>query len=461
MRWLTDSKIVLAMGAACVALLLDATVAYRATRALIDANARVTQSFEVLIELKATLSTVTDAEIGQRGYLITGEPAYLEPYEAALARIDGHLARLKERTADHPLQHRRSALLAEHIAKRLASLNRGLALNRAQGVAAARAGGGAEAMPRIQAIIEEMENEERASLARHAQESGQSGRQAVIGLAVGTSLSLALVGFAYYLVRHYLRISEQAAQSLQAEHDDLERRVQERTRELERSNRELQDFAFIASHDLQEPLRKIQTFGDRLNTTYGQGLEPQVRDYLERIQNAARRMQTLIGDILAFSRVTSKAQPFIPVALEEVTREVVGDLEGRIEQTGGRVEIGTLPALEADPLQMRQLMQNLIGNALKFHRHEVPPRVEVRGAIIENDAASETLPGNAFCEIAVIDNGIGIDEQTPASDPIGSQHAEERWARRAQRDQERCRAAAHPGGGLNDFQGRRRHPSQL
>jgi PAS domain S-box-containing protein len=155
--------------------------------------------------------------------------------------------------------------------------------------------------------------------------------------------------------------------------EELEQRVRARTAELQAlndrlqiSNRELQDFASVASHDLQEPLRKIQAFGDRLRTRHAERLGAEGQDYLTRMQNAAGRMQTLINDLLAFSRVTTNAQPFRPVDLNQVAAEVVSDLEARVEQSGGRVDVGPLPTIDADPLQMRQLLQNLIGNALKF-----------------------------------------------------------------------------------------------
>ncbi|MBD0321399.1 MAG: PAS domain S-box protein, partial [Gemmatimonadetes bacterium] len=169
--------------------------------------------------------------------------------------------------------------------------------------------------------------------------------------------------------------------------------------ELERSNRELQDFAYIASHDLQEPLRKIQAFGDRLRVRHAEALGETGADFLARMQSAAHRMQTLIQDLLAYSRVTSKAQPSVPVRLGAVAREVTDDLQARVEETGGRVEIGELPAIEADPLQMRQLFQNLIGNALKFSRPGVPPRVRV----------TASLPGDGNVAIRVADNGIGFE----------------------------------------------------
>jgi PAS domain S-box-containing protein len=182
---------------------------------------------------------------------------------------------------------------------------------------------------------------------------------------------------------------------------------------LERSNRELQDFASVASHDLQEPLRKIQAFGDRLKTRCAAQLSEEGRDYLARMQNAAGRMQTLINDLLTFSRVTTKTRPFVEVNLDQVAREVLSDLEVRLEQVKGRVELVNLPTLEADPLQMRQLLQNLIGNALKFRRPDEPPIVSLSAEPVEWTTPSSVLPARpcAAYRIAVSDNGIGFDEK--------------------------------------------------
>ena len=175
---------------------------------------------------------------------------------------------------------------------------------------------------------------------------------------------------------------------------------------LERSNQELQMFASVASHDLQEPLRKVQTFGDRLKAKYADRLDETGRDYIARMQNATARMQVLIEDLLAYSRVTTKAQPFTPIDLTLIAQEVTGDLETRIERTGGCVEIGELPVIEADPTQMRQLLQNLIGNALKFHRPDTPPVVTVRAAPVSSADQPE-----AVWRLEIADNGIGFDEQ--------------------------------------------------
>src|SRR5215472_7666859 len=147
--------------------------------------------------------------------------------------------------------------------------------------------------------------------------------------------------------------------------------------ELARSNAELEQFAFVASHDLQEPLRKIQAFGDRLKTKCEKIDLGDGRDYLERMQNAAARMQTLINDLLAFSRVIRSSQPFVPVDLGAVTKEVLNDLEVRIEKNKAALEVGELPTIDADPMQIRQLMQNLLSNALKFHPPDAKPVVKI------------------------------------------------------------------------------------
>ncbi len=179
---------------------------------------------------------------------------------------------------------------------------------------------------------------------------------------------------------------------------------------LESRNRELQDFAYVASHDLQEPLRKIRAFSDLLGDEYAERLDDQARHYLKRMDDAAARMSDLIADLLAFSRVTTKGRPFEPVDLSHVAEGVLADLEIAIREGGASVEVEPLPTIEADPMQMRQLLQNLFANALKFSREGETPRVRV---------AARREPRNEFgpigvrevCRITVQDNGIGFDEK--------------------------------------------------
>jgi len=192
-----------------------------------------------------------------------------------------------------------------------------------------------------------------------------------------------------------------------------EQQLAEQAAELARSNTELEQFAYVASHDLQEPLRKVRAFGDRLNVKFGELLPEQGRDYLGRMVNASERMQTLINDLLQYSRVTTKAQPFAPVDLNEVARQVVSDLEIQIERQHGRVEIDALPTIDADHTQLRQVLQNLVGNALKFRQEAADPIVHVRGEIVRADETEEgggAQPAELF-RLTVQDNGIGFDQK--------------------------------------------------
>lgn len=187
---------------------------------------------------------------------------------------------------------------------------------------------------------------------------------------------------------------------------DLEQRVAQRTQALQRSNRELQEFAYVASHDLQEPLRKIITFASRLRSRFHDDLDATALDYMDRMQNAAERMKVLINDLLTLSRVTTRGEPFKPVDLKQVASNVAQDLETTIDSANGTIEIEDLPTVEADSSQISRLLQNLIVNSLKFSRAEAPPVVKISASELH-----ENVNGETYVQIAVADNGIGFDEK--------------------------------------------------
>ncbi|HEX9028471.1 MAG TPA: ATP-binding protein, partial [Anaerolineales bacterium] len=170
---------------------------------------------------------------------------------------------------------------------------------------------------------------------------------------------------------------------------------------LENLNRDLESFTFIASHDLQAPLRKILMFGERVKTHLPVETEEEVLDNIGRMQRAAARMQLLISDLLAYSRIPNGILSYKDVDLKEIVGEALDDLDALIKSSGARVEVGELVVLSADPTLMEQLFQNLIGNALKFHEPEKAPVIKIE---------AERLSPQTV-QIRVIDQGIGFDEQ--------------------------------------------------
>lgn len=235
-----------------------------------------------------------------------------------------------------------------------------------------------------------------------------------------------------------ITISKQAEEALRGVHNELELRVEERTAELarsnellrlevcerrraednlkaysaklERSNSELQDFAFIASHDMQEPLRKIQSFGSRIEKNYAASLDDTGRDYLDRMMKATKRMSEMIQGLLNYSRLGTRAEPFASVDLNLLVNEVVGDLKIPISMTNARIEVAHLPILEIDSSQIRRLFQNLIGNSLKFHGEEKPVvKIYARPDGEEHERGSS--PAGQMHHLFIEDNGIGFEEK--------------------------------------------------
>ena len=179
------------------------------------------------------------------------------------------------------------------------------------------------------------------------------------------------------------------------------------TTRLEQSNRDLQEFTHIASHDLQEPLRKILAFGDRLMIKYREAFDQTGQDYMRRLHDATRRMQILIDDLLVYSRLSTQIHPPTQINLTDVAQAVVSDLENQLQQTGGDIEYHNLPTIEADSEQMNQLFFHLIENALKFRREGELLVVQLRGSL----ARQEGSTSSEICQIIVEDNGIGFEQQ--------------------------------------------------
>jgi len=434
----------MAFGMVFAVLLANGLISYLNIRRLRETDGSVRHTYDVISALGQVFAAVLDAETDQRGFLIAGEMGFLEPYKRANARIRLRLEDLEGLLSDNDIQIANLTDLKELVHERLKILDEVLDLHRSQASAAARlhlaSGRGKLAMDRVRAKVNEMEQIERRLLVERNGESETAYWTAVIAGAIASLLGLLLAVAGYILLRRDIHLRNVAAANLQAANDRLEERVHERTatinnmigalreeiqvrsaaedsatqyaEELNRSNLELDQFAAVASHDLQEPLRKIQAFADRLEVDSREQLGEKGRDYLERILNSASRMRRLIDDLLAYSRVTTKGLSFTPVSLNQVVEEVVGDLEGRLQQSGGAITFDELPSITADPLQMRQLFQNLLANALKFHRPNVAPQVTVTSAPISPAADSDNgQQSGKQLQVKISDNGIGFEPE--------------------------------------------------
>ncbi|MEZ4251706.1 MAG: ATP-binding protein [Polyangiales bacterium] len=389
---------------------------YTATTLLIDDIERAERARTVHAEVESVRTLLREAESGQRGYLLTHDEGYRLPYEEAAARADESLDALEEAVRGDRLQESRVAEVREIAEQKMAELAAVLKADERsydEALALVRTGEGRALMREAVDRLRDIEGHELAALqdAREDEEGG--GLRVALALfgqaAFATILLLWLAAraqrerrAAFTFTERLEREVEQRTEELRVENAkrrEREEELEELTLELERSNRELNDFAFIASHDLQEPLRKIRAFGDRLATDHADALNDEGRDFLQRMQSAAQRMSRLISDLLTFSRVHRHGQEFTRVDLNEVLRDVCADLEQRVEDTKGRLVVpDALPTLDADPSQMHQLFQNLLGNALKFHPEDRGTTVEVKVEEAED-----------LWRFEVVDDGIGFD----------------------------------------------------
>lgn len=382
----------------------------------IDANRQEQNStLRNIATLNRLYLEVLLAETGQRGYLLTDTSEYLLPYSQAVSILETELAdpRALDLDEEQVVRYERfSGLIREKLAELASTVSSANANRQFEAIQQVFTNRGFVLMDALSGVVDEMLAYENQVLVERQASTERSRILALYMIIAANLLGVLMVLIVARLARKARTIEELYVKSLQDATETLELKVAERTErlqhysnELKRSNRELEDFAFVASHDLQEPLRKIQAFGDRLETGLETQLQEQEKDYLRRMRSAASRMSQLIEDLLSISRITSKAQPFIKVSLLKVIEYVFENLELVIEESDAQFEIESLPEIEADPSQMRQLFQNLIGNALKFRKPDQTPHISIR-------VRNLTEPISHFSDwvdIEVSDNGIGFD----------------------------------------------------
>ncbi len=420
LRRISYPMLLMALVAAITFFSASAVVAYRSVSVITDNNESINNTLQTLNLIKNLHKEIIAAESSQRGYLLTEDAEYLEPYHKTLSIVDDLLLQLSKSTTELPAQKMRFEVLYGYINKKIDEMQRIVALtNRDEVIAAVRqvrTDEGIELMRGISKLVEQMELDEFKLLEKNKKSALDNRKTIVITLLMANILGLFLtLGIFFVWYRNSNRISSLNKKLAQA-NAELEEKVSARTHallqyseELQRSNRELEEFAFVASHDLQEPLRKIRAFGDRLQQKYSAVLGDNGADYVARMQAASGRMSALIDDLLSFSRVTTKQRPFASIDLNDVMRDVLVDLDFAIEDSGAQIQVDPLPIVDADSLQIAQVFLNLISNSLKFCAPQKKPIITIN---CDTDIASPLENDDRrWCCLRFCDQGIGFEPQ--------------------------------------------------
>lgn len=386
-------RVNLAFASSILILVFVGALAYRGLDSSDEANRWVDHTHQVLQYLWQLRLDVLNVESNDRRFILTGDEADIDVARAAVASAYQDLDVVRRLTADNPRQQSRVPPLRDLLDQKRQRVDALEKMVKTQGmpavVAALRTGVGKALMGRTQFAIQQMQDEERRLLAlRNAHEQQASGLTKIV-LVLGTAMALLITAAAGWTAQR------NGAQRNRAEAD-----LREKVAELNRSNEELGNFAHVASHDLQEPLRMVTSYLELLSRRYRGKLDADADEFIAYAVDGARRMQGLIRDLLAYSRVGTTDKIVHGASSEEALARALLNLRSAIAESGAVVTHDRLPKVLADGTQLTQLFQNLIGNAIKYQNPGVP-RIHVSAA--RNDAKTWMF--------AVNDNGLGIEPQ--------------------------------------------------
>jgi signal transduction histidine kinase len=361
----------------------------------------VTHSLFVVEQLQGIRIDITLAESGQRGYLLTGEEKYLEPYQAGLDRVGQDMEKLRNLTLDNPRQREAILRLAPLVAARLAELSAGIEIRKQSGLqagveAVAYGNTGGKWMEQIAAQIAEMRHTEAELLSARLETAAASTRKMKVLIACGNTLAILILLVKGVVIHKGTLRRNLAEENLKKANERLERR----TAELSETNIELESFAYSVAHDLRAPLRHIAGYSGALTQDYGPKLDEEGLRCLGKIASSARQMGRLVDDLLALSQIGRQELVFQETPLGLLVAQVVEDLAP--ESAGRELEwqIGELFSAECDPGLMKQVFMNLLSNAVKYTRRQAHALIQV-GQTMQN---GEPV-------IFVRDNGVGFEMQ--------------------------------------------------
>jgi signal transduction histidine kinase len=353
--------------------------------------------------LNNLLVLAQDAETSERGFLLTGDEQYLGPFQQAKLQIKTQIELSRNLFKDHPELHDSVEQLIHRIQFKFDQVDKVLAIQQASGFTAAlqylKNGTDRDTMDAIRSSADKMQVQLANELANAYEHQRSMDRAIFIFFLVSTAVSIVVLISLYYTVLDYIHGQEAAQSELSKLNANLEKRIAERTQELQDTNEELQQFAYVASHDLQEPLRTITSFTQLLAARYRGKLDEDADEFISYIVSSSRRMSDLINGLLALVRLRKAGKPLTPVSLDKLLSDALTSLQAAIHESGAVVDADPLPTLAVDALQFTQLFQNLIGNAIKYCGPQAPVvKISARRS------SSEWL-------FSVKDNGQGFDPQ--------------------------------------------------
>ncbi|MGX5818031.1 sensor histidine kinase [Chitinophaga lutea] len=383
-------------------------VSYMIAKNLMHNAERLNHAVEVSKRLEIITKQLKEAEAAIRGYNLTKEQKFLHPsMEERSLRIENEYRRLR-RITDAPDQLRNLDTLKALLDVKYAQLSAGEKDQRKG--AGISTGEGEVSMDRIDRRVAKMVAIEQAQLDEKSR-LFEFFSNLWIPVVLIISLLAILIG-----IYSYITLNREFRLQLHIEHrmKNYQRELQENIALLNKSNQELEQFAYVASHDLQEPLRKISTFSDRLQVKFRDDLPPEAAELLDRMVAAVARMRVLINDLLLFSRAGRIVPDHIaPIDMNALLEDVVGDLEESLQEKQGTVRFDQMPTIEGSDSAFHQLFQNLLSNSIKFASPDRPLEINIRRELLsgrETGVVKENKWDESFCRITVEDNGIGFDQ---------------------------------------------------